>query len=98
MPAMEAAVLANRVRAIEEICQLAWRIKMVVLLNALIAAGYALFVAVAILLVRTYRRTPSVSSGWVWRFLSGLWRLDHCDFWSTALRRVRSIPSDNLLL
>src|SRR5262245_34389866 len=80
MPAMEAAVLASRVMAIEEIGQLAWRIKMVVLLNALIAAGYALFVAVAILLVRTYRRTHAI--GFIWLGVAVL-------VWPLAARPLR---------
>ena len=37
---------------------------MQILLYALIAVGYALFITVAILLVRTYRRTQNV--GFIW--------------------------------
>src|SRR5215510_1898862 len=54
--------------------------KMVVLLNALIAAGYALFVAVAILLVRTYRRTHAI--GFIWLGVAVL-------VWPLAARPLR---------
>ena len=56
--------------------------KMLVLLNALIAAGYGLFVAVAILLVRTYRRTRAV--GFIWLGVAVL-------VWPLAARPLRLI-------
>jgi hypothetical protein len=55
--------------------------KMHVLMNALIAAAYLLFVAVAILLVRSYRRTHAIGFIWlgvavlVWPFAAGPVRL-----------------------
>jgi hypothetical protein len=51
-----------------------------VLLNAVIAAAYALFVVVAILIVRTYRRTHAV--GFIWLGVAVL-------VWPLAARPLR---------